>query len=134
MKSIVTNSLRFCCYLILLVGLPLSIVRAENSCDCQDPPGGRIKCEDHQVAICRVSGGKVYGECKTPPKSATKGTALNAWALSEVLGTPVKSVDVEKKADIKSKSELQLILSEEQYTNTKTGEVTTFRFPKNMRK
>lgn len=131
MKSIVTNSLRFCCYLIVLVGLPLNIVRADNSCDCQDPPGGRIKCENDHVAICRVSGGKVYGECKTPPKSATKGKALEAWMLSEVLGTPVEPVDVkEKKAYTDSKRELQLILSKERYTNPETGDVTTFKLPK----
>lgn len=54
---------------------------AENFADCDVPPGGRITCEDHQAAICKVVQGKVDGYCKTPPKGLV-GRALSAWVLS----------------------------------------------------
>lgn len=105
----------FCVY-------PLNAI-AENSCDCQDPPGGRITCEDHQVAICKVTEGKVYGECKTPPSSAKTKRELGAWVLSELLQKPIRIGDIERQ------SEYQRILSEGIYTNPKTGDKIRFKLP-----
>jgi hypothetical protein len=123
MKFVVTKKLRFWLLLIALCLQPL-YANAENSCDCPDPPGGRITCEDHQVAICRVKDGKVYGECKTPPKSAREGIALRAWILSELLQTPIRPEEVERRP------EYQRILAEGKYTNPRTREVIRFRLPR----
>jgi hypothetical protein len=70
-------------------------IRAENSCDCKSPPGGRIRCEDNQVAICRISqDGTVNGTCITPPGSAGSGEELRAWLLGLLLNRPVTKEEV----------------------------------------
>lgn len=125
MKFIATKNLGCWLLLIALCVQPL-YANAENSCDCLDPPGGRITCEDDQVAICRAKDGKVYGECKTPThqKSPTEGVALRAWILSELLQTRVQPEEVEHRP------EYQRILSEGRYTNPRTGEVIRFQLPR----
>lgn len=95
---------------------------AENSCPCQAPPGGRITCENHQVATCSVKAGKVYGECKTPPQSAKNGIALKAWILSGLLQTPVRPEEIELRP------EYRRILLKGTYKNPSTLEVIKFRF------
>ena len=122
MKSIANKNLFVWLVFIALCVYPLYAI-AENSCDCQDPPGGRITCEDHQVAICKVTQGKVYGECNTPPSSAKTKHELEAWMLSELLQTPIRLGDIDQR------SEYQRILSEGIYTNPKTGEKIRFKLP-----
>jgi hypothetical protein len=67
MKSVVTKNLRCWLLLIALFTQPI-YASAENCCDCPDPPGGRIACEDHQVGTCGVKNGKVYGGVQNPSK------------------------------------------------------------------
>jgi len=122
MKSVANKLFSVWFILIALCVYPLYAI-AENSCDCPDPPGGRITCEDHQVAFCRVKNGKVYGECKTPPKEASQGNAQKAWILSELIGTTINPSDITKKF------ELQRILRERRYINPRTNEVVTFSLP-----
>lgn len=122
MKSVANKNFLVWLILIALCVYPLYAI-AENSCDCPDPPGGRITCEDHQVAICRVTHGKVYGECKTPPSSAKTTRELEAWILSELLQTSIRLGDIERRP------EYQRILSEGRYTNPKTGERIKFELP-----
>ena len=123
MKSVVTKNLR--CWLILLAKFfqPLYAM-AENSCDCSHPPGGRITCEDKQVAICRVKDGKVYGECKTPPQSARKANDLRAWILSKLVQKTIRPEDVERWP------KYQRILAEGRYKDPKTGEIVRFVLPR----
>ena len=64
MKFIATKNIGFWLLLIALCMQPL-YATGENSCDCGDPPAGRITCESYQVAFCRAKDGKVYGECKS---------------------------------------------------------------------
>jgi len=127
MKFIATKNLGFWLLLIALCLQPL-YAKGENSCDCLDPPGGRITCESDQIAICRAKDGKVYGECishnRFPPKSVSGGVDLKAWILSELLQTSVRPEDVERRPDY------QRILSEGRYTNPKTGEVIRFQLPR----
>lgn len=118
MKSAATNTSRRWLLLLALLTCPQKDLLAENSCECQNPPGGWIRCEDQQAAICRVKDGEVNGECRTPPTSASK-EAMGAWLLSDF-----------RPEDIDQKPELRRILSEGRYTNPKTGEVTTFRLPR----
>ena len=124
MKSVVNTKVPYWLLCIALCSQALSAAWAENSCDCQIPRGGRIQCEDPQLAVCRVQDGKVYGECKTSPKADVEGIGFEAWILSEILQTPIRPEEIEQKAD------LRRILSEGRYTNPKTGEVVTFRQPK----
>lgn len=124
MKSAATNIFRRWLLLLALFAYPLVDVLAENSCECQNPSGGRIQCEDQQAAICRVRDGKVNGECKTPPIPASEGKALGAWLLSDLSQTQIRPEDID------DKPELQSALSEGRYTNPKTGEVVTFRLPR----
>ena len=101
------------------------LVRAGNSCDCPSPPGGIVRCEDHQAAFCTTDkDGTIRAECKSRPKESSRGLALRAWILAEVLGRPVKPSDIE------STSELQTILNTGRYENPTTGVATTFRLPK----
>lgn len=72
--------------LALLVPLPIA---ADNIAECNDPPGGRIACEDTQAAFCKVVQGKVDGYCKTPPKNLADRDEVSAWALSEATGERV---------------------------------------------
>ena len=125
MRFIALNDVHSWLFLLFLCAHPLTLARAENSCDCPTPPGGRIQCEDQQVAICRVREGKVYGQCKTPPKGSSEGVPLRVWILSELLETQIQPQDLERR------QELRQILSEGKYTNPKTREVVTFRLPKN---
>lgn len=122
MKLCVNKHFLFC-FLLVSLSLQPPYAIAENSCDCSDPPGGRITCEDHQVAICKVTQGKVYGECKTPPSSAKTKHELEAWLLSELLQTPIRLGDIDRR------SEYQRVLSEGIYTNPKTGEKIRFKLP-----
>ena len=71
-------------FLVFAVLVPSSIV-ADNIADCDDPPGGRIACEDTQAAFCKVVRGKVDRYCKTPPRNLS-GPDLSAWAFSEATG------------------------------------------------
>jgi hypothetical protein len=123
MKFTVNKIFHFLLILTTLLLYPLYSI-AENACDCEDPPGGRIKCEDHQVAYCRIKEGKVDGECKTPPESAKTTNELGAWVLSELLQMPIRPENVNRR------SEYQKILSEGRYTNPKTGEIIRFELPR----
>jgi hypothetical protein len=93
------------------------------NCECPSPPGGIVKCENNQVAICEIRDGKVNAQCKTPPKGKTRGSALRAWLLSEFLKRPVEVAEYE------SNAELQRIILSGQYKNPKTGEIIKFSLP-----
>ena len=48
----------------------------KHICDCPSPPGGRVVCEAHQLAICRVRGGQAETLCVNV-RSRTKVERLN---------------------------------------------------------
>jgi hypothetical protein len=35
-----------------------------NTCNCPDPPGGTVVCNENQLAICRVIAGRPFYECR----------------------------------------------------------------------
>jgi hypothetical protein len=55
----------------------------KSICDCDNPPGGRVECEPHQMAICIVLNGVAHTECRTPPQGGN-AIAWGNWALSQV--------------------------------------------------
>ena len=61
-----------------------------NICECEDPPGGRVVCEPHQMAICGVVNGAIRQECLDPPKVSSP-TALVNWALEALTGIIIPS-------------------------------------------
>lgn len=55
-------------------------------CDCANPPGGRVQCAAHQLAICYVDGnGGADKRCVDPPRKATRRELVN-WALEQITG------------------------------------------------
>lgn len=99
----------------------------KNICDCPDPPGGRAICGENQLAICRVTGGKVHTECHSVPRALAgqSGEATNNWVLSKVTlhpraaGSPVTSDDLD-------------ILASGLYIDLDTGEEIRFQLPAGM--
>lgn len=79
--------------ILALVVLECAPLRADNVADCEDPPGGRITCEDRQAAFCKVVKGKVDGYCKTPSRDLA-GPRLSAWVLSEATGKTVSPNEI----------------------------------------
>jgi hypothetical protein len=71
-----------------------SVVRSDNTCNCQNPPGGSVRCEQGQVPMCNVNNGRVFAECKSPPKNAQSGVALELWYASELLKRKVTLEDL----------------------------------------
>jgi hypothetical protein len=83
-------------FIFLIVGS--AHVRSDNTCECQRPPGGLVRCEPGQVPFCNVVNGRVVAECKTPPRHAgTSAAAFNLWFASTALGRQVTPADLEKK-------------------------------------
>lgn len=93
----------------------------KSACGCPDPPGGKVRCDSHQLSICRVRNGRIEAECITPPKELSY-KALNNWALSQVTGIPRGLNENIWPPD-------QQILDDEKYFNPKTNERITFRVP-----
>ncbi|CAH1044900.1 hypothetical protein HPTD01_3378 [Halomonas sp. TD01] len=58
----------------------------KNICDCDNPPGGQITCEPHQMAVCGVIDGVVRRECVDPPSGPNTPTELANWALTQIVG------------------------------------------------
>jgi hypothetical protein len=67
---------------------------SDNICQCQNPPGGSVRCEAGQVPICRVKNGFVFAECKTPPRSAKSGNAFTLWFASQLLQKKLQPDDL----------------------------------------
>jgi hypothetical protein len=103
---------------ILVNAVPVGVA-TDTSADCEDPPGGRITCEDTQAAFCKVTRGKVEGNCRTPPRNL-KGADLSAWVLSEIMG---ETVDAKQAAAGKYSN----ILKDKRWKSANT--VVTFRLP-----
>ena len=97
---------------------------AENICECPDPPGGSIRCEDDQVGFCNLEKGKIKGACITPPPTQTKGMALEAWVLSELFKKRITTQMIQED------KQLQVILKDETFIDPLTGAKTRFSLPR----
>ncbi len=94
---------------------------AKHTCDCPNPPGGKVNCETDQLAICRVRDGAIEAECLTPPDGLS-ATGLANWALGRITG-----VSRSLRAEITSNDEQ--ILRAGNYVDPSTGERVAFRMP-----
>jgi hypothetical protein len=110
---------------VILLAAFVAIARCDNVCDCQSPPGGTVRCEQGQVAICRIRNGQVIAECKTPPRNAQSGEALKLWLASELVGKKLAPADLEL-GYVKDALQTGRV-------RTPSGEVATFRFSDHKR-
>ena len=99
-----------------------------NSCNCPNPPGGKVTCAPDQLAICRVKGGITESECVDRPSHIVQATVdvrqilLYNWALSVITG-------VERGGHASISASDSAIVSQVRYENPTTGEVVTFSLP-----
>ncbi len=58
-------------------------------CNCPEPPGGRVTCDNDQLAICRIKNGRIEAECISIPSNISRLSPINNfnWILSTVTGT-----------------------------------------------
>jgi len=70
------------------------VAYGQRSIDCDTPPGGRITCETHQAAFCKVDGGRVIGICQTP--GGQTQAEMEAWVLSVIFGKGISILDVQE--------------------------------------
>lgn len=103
-----------------------------NSCDCPNPPGGRVTCRADQLAICRVKDGKTEGECVDKPairQSASppiKDRMLKNWALAAIKReerAPLAEIDFVDDEILRSGA----------YYDFRTGEKVTFSLPAELK-
>jgi hypothetical protein len=57
-----------------------------RSCDCENPPGGRVDCDENQMAVCIVENGVVRSRGCHTPVTIDDALALVNWALSVITG------------------------------------------------
>ena len=99
-----------------------------NSCDCPNPPGGRVICRADQLAVCRVKDGKAESQCVDKPTYSqsvpppTREQMLKNWALAEI-----------KREQRDPLTEISFgdddILRSGAYYDPRTGETVTFSLP-----
>ncbi len=96
-----------------------------NVCECDNPPGGTVACEPHQMAICIVKDGVARGECLDPPDTGDDGeTSLANWALAQVSGDY-------RSAETRIPLSALAVLFEGKFDRA-TGEVVTFSIPESV--
>ncbi len=71
-------------------------IAADNTVQCNDPPGSSVTCETSQAAFCNVRNRRVHGKCQTVPESSTDSEEIKAWALSRILGREVRVEQLEQ--------------------------------------
>lgn len=57
----------------------------KNICNCPNPPGGQVVCEENQMAICIVQNGQSTYQCLSPISDISPIVQIN-WALTQITG------------------------------------------------
>jgi hypothetical protein len=103
-----------------------------NTCDCPNPPGGKVTCSDDQLAVCGYLNGQIVSGCFDPPKEAAvigdkreRNRAVANWALSIIVGR------VRRKDELLSPDFVKMLKSGA-YEREGTQEVIRFTLPKNL--
>jgi len=101
-------------------------------CNCPNPPGGQVICDNDQLAMCSFENGEVVSGCFSRPANLLTIPSLNVrvqagrnWALSLVTGTR-RAYDQPIQYD-----ELALLRSGT-YTHSGTGKIVNFTLPKDL--
>jgi|SRR5579864_3751383 len=87
-------------------------------CNCQNPPGGTVTCEPHQMATCFVFDGEARRECYDPPLSGTHAELVD-WAARQI---------TEGRVSFQTR-EAQLLMLSQGYLARPDGTVVTFALP-----
>ncbi|MCZ4408347.1 hypothetical protein O3Q51_05975 [Cryomorphaceae bacterium 1068] len=64
-----------------------------NVCECPNPPGGKVVCEPHQMAVCIVENGQQIQRC-LDPVTTYDSVSLVSWALEEITGEFKKALEI----------------------------------------
>ena len=100
---------------------------AKNICNCPNPPGGTVRCEAHQMAVCAVINGEAHYRCLDPPKGIVDSVGLATWAIQEIAGVKKRTPGFTLNLD----DELN-ILASGKYSS---GEIRiNFNLPENIKK
>jgi hypothetical protein len=93
-----------------------------NICECPNPPGGRVKCNDDQLAICLVRpDGTTDAICAERPRT-TNVNVLENWILGLVIG-------VERSPTAPISGFDRLVLNDGRFVRD-DGTRVTFRIPR----
>lgn len=96
-----------------------------STCNCNNPPGGSVTCNDDQIPVCKVVNGAAHGYCLTPPNNLS-GLELTAWFFSNLLQREVTT------GEALATRQFQAALQDGRYINRDTGEIITFRIPEGL--
>ena len=94
-----------------------------NSCLCPNPPGGKVICESHQLAICKIVNGEIIQRCIDPIPTINSKDLLD-WTINKITGKPNLSRQV-------SNQDLLMLLKGE-YTDEKQS--VKFNLPESISK
>lgn len=71
-----------------------------NICRCPKPPGGSVRCNDDQLAVCGYENGEIVSGCFDRPEHLLliknedeKNLALANWTLSRITGVSRSDYD-----------------------------------------
>lgn len=103
-----------------------------NTCQCPNPPGGVVRCNPDQMAVCGIRDGKIVSGCFDKPSHARNITSesersyvLSNWALSVITGARRKDYDPISTAEF-------AMLQSGRYVNKRTGEEIRFSVPSDL--
>jgi hypothetical protein len=100
-----------------------------NTCDCPRPPGGRVICSSHQIAVCRIKNGEVEAQCiDMPDTSGMTKAQMRAAALREVWSV----VGGEERPALLDFSESRRILRSGRFEHPSKG-LVIFKLPRSIR-
>jgi hypothetical protein len=102
-------------------------------CNCPNPPGGTVECDDDQLALCAYIDGQIVGRCYSRPiivhilsffSEADKQLALQNWAIRVITGA-------DRRLREPIDAHLLVMLYSGRYTED--GKVVTFSLPKDLK-
>jgi hypothetical protein len=103
-----------------------------NTCQCPNPPGGQVTCNDDQLAICGLRDGQIVSGCFDRPdhtltieSESERTVALSNWALSLITGASRSDYDPIAPAEL-------AMLRAGVYRDAATGQIVNFSLPRDL--
>ncbi len=94
-----------------------------NSCPCPNPPGGKVICEPHQLAICKIVDGELIQRCLDPISTRSSKNLID-WTINKITDKPTQGRHI-------SNQDLLMLLKGE-YTDDKL--TVKFNLPESISK